>query len=125
MSNKHRPDLFTHTVNTMDYGVTPEQLSDALAELLQAVRDTGKAGHVSLKLTVKPESVANGQVSITPDIKLNAPQQPQGKSMMFMTPEGNLTREDPRQRSLKFESVDGAKTQITATPSTTTEMIQA
>lgn len=108
MSN-HRPDLFMSTLNSMDYGVTPEELSDELAEVVQAVRDTGKQGTVTLKLTIKPESISNGQVSITPEVKANAPQMPRDKALMYFTPDNNLQREDPRQKKLAFEAVEGGK----------------
>lgn len=106
MSNKHRPDLFVHMLNTMDYGVTPQELSDDIAQLLQAVQDTGKQGTLTLKITVKPESLSAGQVSIKPDVTLKAPQLPRDKSLMFMTPDMNLQRDDPRQHSMKFEAVE-------------------
>lgn len=113
MSNKHRPDLFMHTLNSMDYGVTPEELSDALAEVLQGVRDTGKQGTLTLKLTLKPEAIAAGQVSITPDIIAKAPQLPRDKALLFFTPDNNIQREDPRQRTMGFEAVDGGKSEQT------------
>ncbi|SEG15935.1 hypothetical protein SAMN05444390_1011525 [Marinobacterium lutimaris] len=106
--NKHRPDLFINTLSTMDYGVTANELSDDLAELLRAVQDTGKQGTLTLKLTVKPESLATGQVGIIADTTLKAPQQPKDKAFMFMTPDGNLQREDPRQKRLQFEAHEGA-----------------
>lgn len=105
----HRPDLFASTLASMDYGVTAEEISGALAELVQAVRDTGKQGFVSLKLAVKPESINAGQVSITPDITVKAPQIPRDKSLMFMTPDNNLVREDPRQKRLELESVPASQ----------------
>lgn len=110
----HRPDLFMNTINTMDYAVTPAELSDALADLIQGVKDTNKKGTLTLKLTIKPESLAAGQLSITPEIINKIPQLPRDKSLMFMTPENNLQREDPRQRTLGFEAVDGRKSGTSA-----------
>ena len=120
MSNRHRPDLFVSTLNTMDYGVTAEELSDAVAELLQAVQDTGKQGYLTLKLTVKPESITAGQISIKPDITLKAPQLPRDKALMFLTPENNLQREDPRQTNIKFTAVEGGQKQPMAAIQETT-----
>ncbi|WP_417534165.1 hypothetical protein [Marinobacterium stanieri] len=129
MSNTHRPDLFANTLNTMDYGVTPQELSDDLAELLRAVKDTGKQGTLTLKLTVKPESLATGQVAIIPDVVLKAPQLPRDKAFMFMTPDGNLQREDPRQKTMKFEAVDGGQQEkapvVSETPAAPRAMQQA
>ena len=105
----HRPDLFMNTINTMDFGVTPAELSDELAALIQGVKDTNKKGTLTIKLTVKPESIAAGQISITPDINNSIPQMPRDKALMFMTPDNNLEREDPRQRKLSFEAVDGGR----------------
>ena len=127
MSNKHRPDLFTNTLNTMDFGVLPEELSDDLAELIQAVKDTGKSGDLTLKLTIKAESLGAGQVSIKSDVKLKKPQMPRDKAVMFMTPDNNLQREDPRQHSMKFEAVPNTpKAPVTAVQETKkTEFAQA
>ncbi len=107
--SKHRKDLFTYTLNNMDYGVTAEDASDEMAEVLQAVKDTGKQGTVTVKLTIKPESLQSGQVSITPEVTSKAPQLPRDKAMLFLTPDNNVQREDPRQKKLEFESVDGGK----------------
>lgn len=108
MSN-HKPDLFVHTLNNMDFGVTAEEASDEMAEVLQAVKDTGRQGTITVKLTIKPESIQAGQVSITPEITSKAPQLPRDKSLLFMTPDNNLEREDPRQKKMEFEAVDGGK----------------
>lgn len=123
----HRPDLFTNTLNTMDFGITAEELSNELANVLQAVRDTGRKGTLALKLTIKPESIQTGQISITPDISSNPPQIARERSMLFMTPDNNLQREDPRQKSLEFTAVTSSKKQelTTAEQTTTKEFSQA
>jgi hypothetical protein len=111
----------------MDFGITAEELSNELANVLQAVRDTGRKGTLALKLTIKPESIQTGQISITPDIASNPPQIARERSMLFMTPDNNLQREDPRQKSLEFTAVTPSKKQelTTAEQATQKEFSQA
>lgn len=98
--SKELPDLFSRTLNSIDYGEFQKELSQALGEVLQGVKDTNKAGELAVKLKVKMESSGTGQISITADHTAKVPEQGRGKWLLYATPEGNLQREDPRQKSL-------------------------
>jgi hypothetical protein len=96
---KNRPDLFTHTINSLRYGQTAEELSAHVAACVESARDTGKIAELTIKLKFKPE--ANGsQIFITDDIKPKIPLFAREATILFPTPEGNLQREDPRQTSI-------------------------
>jgi hypothetical protein len=94
-----RPDLFTHTINQLRYGQTAEELSEHVADCVNAARDTMKVAELTIKLKFKPE--ANGaQIFISDDIKAKVPKFQREATILFPTEEGNLQREDPRQTTI-------------------------
>lgn len=90
---------FTDTLNALRFGTLTEDLTKALNELTQKVADTGRSGDLTLKLSLKPGK--GGQIEVFDDIKVKAPKEERGSSIMFATPEGNLMREDPRQLQIE------------------------
>lgn len=97
------PRPFNHTVTQLRYGTLNDDLTKALHELTQKCGDTNKAGSLTLVIKLKPGS--GGQMEVFDDIKMVLPKEPKGSSIMFATVDGNLQREDPRQKTL-----DGLKT---------------
>ena len=104
MSN--RPDLFNHTLNQLLYGATSEELSEKLSECVDAARNTGKQAKLTVTLTVKPIGRDTGQYEIRDKVTAVIPELDRGMTLMFGTPEGNLEREDPRQKNLELKSVE-------------------
>jgi hypothetical protein len=92
------------TLREVEFGNLLEELTAVQAEVVQAVSATQKGGEITIKLTYKPEG--NGQLTIKADVKKKVPQHSRGTSLFFMTPEGSLQREDPRQQKLPLKSVD-------------------
>lgn len=90
---------FSHTLDQLRFGTLSEDLTKALHELTVKCSETGRAGKLSLELQLKPGK--GGQIEVFDDIKLKLPKEERGSSIMFSTPEGNLTREDPRQLQLE------------------------
>ena len=101
--NTAGPRPFNHTITQLRYGTLNDELTKALHELTQKCGDSGKGGE--LKLTIKLKPGSGGQMEVFDDIVLKLPKEVKGSSIMFATVEGNLQREDPRQRTL-----DGLKT---------------
>ena len=97
------PRPFTDTLGALRFGTLNDDLSTELNKLVQACSSTGKVGELTLKIKLKPGK--GGQIEVFDEIKLNAPKEERGSSIMFATPEGNLQREDPRQMQL-----DGLRT---------------
>lgn len=93
------PKPFTDTLATMRYGTLVDDLTTKLNELTNSVASTGKAGTITLVLQLKPGK--GGQIEVFDDIKLKLPKEERGSSIMFATPDGNLSREDPRQLSIE------------------------
>lgn len=74
-------------------------------ELVLACDKTGKVGSLTMTLKLKPGK--GGQMEISDDLKVKLPEFERGTTLMFPTPEGNLTREDPRQLKIDgLKSVD-------------------
>lgn len=91
---------FTDTLVTLRYGRLADELTDKLNALTEAVTRTGKVGEITLSIKLKPTN-NSGQIEIIDDIKVKSPKENTGTTIMFATPENNLTREDPRQLQIE------------------------
>lgn len=98
---EHR--TYTSTVEALRFGTLGDDLTDKLRELVASCATTGRAGAITLTLALKPGK--GGQIEVFDEIKLKLPKEEKGSSLMFATPENNLSRDDPRQLSL-----DGLRT---------------
>ncbi|MGW7196612.1 hypothetical protein [Streptomyces chryseus] len=79
-------------------GQLHDELSTRLHELIEAVRETGKAGALTLKIDVKPIAGTDGRtLTVTDTIAAKLPKTERPKSIFFVTDDGNLSRSDPRQ----------------------------
>lgn len=99
-----RQDLFTHVVNQLNFGATQEELSEKLNECVQRSRETGKSAEITLKITVKPNG-STGQYELRHKIATKIPALDPGATIFFGTPEGNLTRDNPKQEKMDFKTV--------------------
>lgn len=84
-------------------GRTHDELSESLRDVVVAVQEIGKAGTLTLKLTAK--RVNDGQVQVEAAITTKLPDVAQA-SIWFVTPDGELTRDDPTQLALYKEKQD-------------------
>jgi hypothetical protein len=96
---------FMDTVNNLRHGKTAVELTEAMAALVKACYDTGKAGELTLRLRVAPGR--SGQVEISDLVSTKLPTFERGTSLFFVTDDNNLSRNDPRQENLPgIRSVD-------------------
>ena len=93
------PRTFPQTLDALRYGTLADELTNKLQDLTAACATTGRAGAITLTLTLKPGK--GGQIEVFDDVKLKLPKEERGSSLMFATPDNNLTREDPRQTSIE------------------------
>lgn len=84
-------------------GKSHDELSDALFDLVQRVKDTGKKGTVSYTISVGPMKGDKDVLVISDEIKLRLPEHDRKASLFYTDKTGNLTRQDPNQ--LAFESL--------------------
>lgn len=99
--SKARP--FIDTLRDIEAGGLLDELSETQHKLIDSIRLTGKGGELNIKLTYKPDG--SGQMTIKADVKSKEPILSRGTSLFFLTPEGNLTRRDPRQQDLTLRNV--------------------
>lgn len=95
-----RPD-FSTILEDLDYGSVNTQASAQLAELVQAVQETGDSGKLVLTLNVSQEGT---MCVIKAQVRTTVPRPNAAASLFFYGKEpGEITREDPRQ--LKLQSI--------------------
>lgn len=102
-------------LSQMRKGQSHDELSRRLAEVVQAVQETGKAGSISYTVKVKPATKGNGvAVIVEDDIKHKLPQGDR-TSIFFATEDGQLSRNDPNQQELRFQSIQGEQQEAVET----------
>ncbi|AOJ09627.1 hypothetical protein [Burkholderia mayonis] len=104
------PKPFNDTLVQLRYGELHEELTDAINEVVMKVASTQKAGKITLTLAFK--SGKGGQIEIADELKVTLPKEERGSTIMFATPEGNLQREDPRQKT--FEGIRSVSDELQA-----------
>lgn len=113
MSKRIKKTDFTDVITDLAHGQVNQQLTDGLSEVLKAVRETGKKGELTLKLTVTCVN-ENAVVGAEWNTKLPKPGAP--TTMFFFDGEDGtaITREDPRQLALRqLAPVPKAPAQVT------------
>lgn len=103
---------FFSTLRDCRQGTTLEELDSAVAEVVAAVKATGKAGKVMLSLTIRPPKKGGGRyLHVEDDVTTKVPKQDRTDTLFFTTADGSLTRQDPDQRALDLRPVPtpGAK----------------
>jgi hypothetical protein len=104
---------FFETLRELRMGRTLEDLSDELAKALVAVKSTGKAATLTLKLKIKPpKSGVVSYVTIEDDIDTKIPKLDRGDTVFYPTADNGLSRHDPAQSQLPFGKVDTATGEI-------------
>lgn len=88
-------------------GVSHDELSDALQELVAGVVAEGKGGTLTFKISVKPAGKTGG-LEVTDEIKVSPPKETKSATIFFASPENNLVRQDPRQASLELREIKPA-----------------
>jgi len=97
---------FSQHVAHMSKGSVDTDLTETLADLVKAVRLTGKQGSVSLKLKVGMLNRADEDtVKITPVVTSSMPELDLPEAIMWSTGDGDLLRTDPSQQKAQLETV--------------------
>lgn len=115
MSGNSRP--FVDFLREHRGGVTHDDLSDKLQELVAAVSSEGKGGTLTLVIRIKPANAGSGALVVNDEIKLTKPKESRSGSIFFVSPENNLIRNDPKQCTLPLGVVqkgDGPAQILTA-----------
>lgn len=95
---------FTQVLGDLNGGRTVAALDETLANLVLAIQSAQKKGKLVLTLNIEP----NGEktVRVVDDIKVTAPMQTRGSSVMYFDEEGSLLVRDPRQIEMPLRRVE-------------------
>lgn len=105
MERNDDEQLITEILSQLRFGTLDTELGEKFHELVNRVENTNRQGTLTLTLKVKP--AGKGRIDIIDDIKLSLPKEEKGSSVMFVTPEGRLQRQDPRQLEIEaLKNVD-------------------
>lgn len=85
-------------------------LSEAVAECADRAKHTGKMATLSLNIKFKPKGL--DQMEIEDAIKTSLPDFPRAATLMFVGTEGELLKDDPKQRKLNLRDVTTQPTQL-------------
>lgn len=105
------PRTFAQTVEALRFGTLGDELTDKLRDLTAKCASTGRAGSIQLTINLKPGR--GGQIEVFDDVKVKLPKEEKGSTLMFATPENNLTRDDPRQTTITgLKSIEETATEL-------------
>lgn len=91
---------FSDTLRDVRAGTVIDQLDNDLQQLVQQVQRTNKGGKLVLTLDIKPMKGSTEAVVVKAAVTLKAPQFEDNGTVLFPTPDGNLTRSHHRQDDL-------------------------
>jgi hypothetical protein len=103
---------FGAVLNDVRDGACHMKLTKEMENLVAAVRQTGRAGKITLTLEVKPVQKTNGaMVTVKDKITVSLPEFEQEETVMFTTQHNTMHRDNPQQSKLDLkvagnESVD-------------------
>jgi hypothetical protein len=103
---------FVDTLRDLRQGKLIDELDDHLQELVQSVQMTGGGGQLTLTIVVAPNKGTSEAVIVKDAVKLKKPEIKNSGTLMFPTPEGNLSRKHPRQDDLPNLSLAKSPTDI-------------
>lgn len=85
-------------------GRAHSELSGLLEELITSVKETGKAGGITLKIKIKPASRGGDvdKVTVSDTISVDLPKPERGDDFFWLTDDNDLSRNHPRQQSLEL-----------------------
>jgi ribosomal protein S28E/S33 len=89
---------FSQQLAYINKGTLDKELTEALAEVIKMVRETGKKGAVTLTLNCQMLNTRDeNTMKITPNVKKSIPELDRADTIMFSTADGDLMRDDPSQ----------------------------
>ena len=95
---------FVAVLTQLRRGAAVMDASEGLAEVVKAVRKTGKKGKLVLTISVKPLNKGDA-VDLEDEVNPKLPKPNMGSSLFFADDDGALVRNDPRQGELKLTVV--------------------
>ena len=78
---------------------------------IMAAKGTGKKARLTLTVDVVPDKTDENLCEFVLDVVTKIPRMPYAKGLMFVTANGDASREDPRQHELELERQEKLKDQ--------------
>lgn len=104
---------FFSALRELRAGTTLDELDSAIAEVVAAVKTTGKPGELTLKLKVRPPRKGSGRyLSIEDDVITKVPKQDRSDTIFFPLSDNSLSRQDPDQKQLDLRAFPGGVSSI-------------
>jgi hypothetical protein len=104
-SEKAPPD-FAAFLATLNKGRSNRDLSEKLAQLVEAIEETGKGGKLTYVITIKPQKT-DGMVVVTDQVNATLPRGERPESIAFIGPGFELLRTPADQPTLYDEVTEG------------------
>jgi hypothetical protein len=97
---------FAAVLQDINHGAIADQLAHDVRDLVQAVRELGRKGSLTIKIEVAPRKGNNSALNLTARRDLKLPQEEPVESVFFADAAGNLLRDDPRQPTLPLRELN-------------------
>jgi hypothetical protein len=96
--------MFMDLVREHRRGLTHDDLTEQLREVIAGVAVERRTGSLSVNFTFSPRAKGEG-VDVTVAINAKPPKPEAASSVFFITPNNELVREDPRQENLGLRDI--------------------
>lgn len=84
---------------------TVREMSDEMRSLVQKIKATGKAGSITLTITIKPLDGDVNVLAVNDEIRVKAPEHTRKPALAWPDDDGNLSRSDPNTMPLFDEDL--------------------
>jgi len=98
---------FTELIAQAGGGQLQADLTEAVKEIVRAIRDTGKPGKLTLTIDIKPNN--HGSVILLSKIVKKIPEHSSPQSIFFALDDGSLSRSDPNQIEMNLRDITKLK----------------
>lgn len=95
------PQDFMQVLRALNFGDVAQKLTSDYNELLRETTRIGRAGSITLSITLKPVNKGGvTQMEIYPSVNVKLPKQDMGADVLYVGDKG-LQREHPRQKEIE------------------------
>ncbi|ERJ35903.1 hypothetical protein L810_1160 [Burkholderia sp. AU4i] len=101
---------YTSTLVDIRGGMLVEEATAQLNQLVSLVRDTGKAGKISVTIEIKPFAKVADALEVSGEVSTTLPKEKRAAEVFFPTVENNLSRNSERQPDLPGIQLAGTGT---------------
>lgn len=107
---------YTDVLRDINGGKFAEELTEALAEVVESCAATGKTGSITVVLKLKPAKGSGKVMTIEQDYKVKSPEFDQPQQFFFIANGNTLVADNPDQKKLPFRDVMAERNDVKAAP---------